>query len=288
MMVCWEFQILIFYILFLLLDTDKKIKTQDSGHPAAEQQREQPQQNATTSDNNMKISYIIISLITAFCMFHSVLCRQTSNRLYTRLFSAAAYDDFGHRVLSESVVFPAKGEKAWRKIIRKEVMLPNKKTFNFDVLSQGHPSILVFVWDTKTKTTTLIKEYQPGPNSVLYGTVAGMYESNKHDSPLQCAQYELEEEAHLTSNTWIPLLQDAELAIPFDKYSDNKFYMYLALDCSKVPNPRSLDEAEYIVIENSVTYLKLLDIIKSGKMNVASSFAALLALQKLKEDNLLT
>jgi hypothetical protein len=49
-----------------------------------------------------------------------------------------------------------------------------------------------------------------------------------------------------------------------------------------------LDEAEYIVIENSVSYPKLLDIIRSGKMNVASSFAALLALQKLKEDNLLT
>jgi hypothetical protein len=63
--------------------------------------------------------------------------------------------------------------------------------------------IQVFPWDSKTKTTTLLREYQPGPNAVLYGTVAGMFEKDKHQDPLECAQFELEEEAHLETTQWV-------------------------------------------------------------------------------------
>lgn len=57
---------------------------------------------------------------------------------------------------------------------------------------------------------------------MMYGTVAGMFEIDKHEDPLQCAQYELEEEAHLETKNWIPLLRTSHTSIPFDKYSDNR------------------------------------------------------------------
>lgn len=49
----------------------------------------------------------------------------------------------------------------------------------------------VLVWHTQTKTLTLIKEFAPGREEVAHGVVAGMYEKNKHDSPLQAAKYEV-------------------------------------------------------------------------------------------------
>ena len=163
--------------------------------------------------------------------------------------------------------------------------MPNERVFQFDILSQGNPSVVVFVFDTKRKTTTLLKEYQPGPNQFLYGTVAGMYESSngKHANALQCAQYELEEEANLRCERWIPLLNDEHTSIPFDKYSDNRFFLFLALDCQSVENPRGRDEGEFIDVEHGVSKERLLDIIYRGKINVASSFCILLGIRKLEE-----
>lgn len=49
----------------------------------------------------------------------------------------------------------------------------------------------VFVWHTQTKTLTLIKEFAPGREEVAHGVVAGMYEKNKHASPLEAAKFEV-------------------------------------------------------------------------------------------------
>lgn len=49
----------------------------------------------------------------------------------------------------------------------------------------------VFVWHTETQTLTLIKEFAPGREEVAHGVVAGMYEKDKHDSPLQAAKHEV-------------------------------------------------------------------------------------------------
>lgn len=187
-------------------------------------------------------------------------------------------DDFNKfQKVNDDVVF-----SGWRKIIRRKLQLPNGIIKDFDILSTA-TSIVVFTWDTKTKTTTLIQEYHPGIEKALYGTVAGMYEEGKHDDPLQCAMYELEEEAHLESKNWIPLLNDEQSTVSLDKYSDNKFYAYLAIDCKEVSNPRDIDPEEYITIKNSINYKKLMQLITSGKMNILSSYASLMAINKLKD-----
>lgn len=55
----------------------------------------------------------------------------------------------------------------------------------------------VLVWHTETKTLTLIKEFAPGREAVAHGVVAGVYEKNKHDSPLQAAKFEVSINARL-------------------------------------------------------------------------------------------
>jgi hypothetical protein len=110
-----------------------------------------------------------------------------------------------------------------------------------------------------------------------------MYEENKHKDPLECCKFELEEEAHLESTTWIPLLHDESSTVSLDKYSDNKFYAYLAIDCKKVNSPRPIDEEEYIKIKPNITYGQLMKLISSGQMNVLSSYASLMAIKKLTD-----
>jgi len=110
-----------------------------------------------------------------------------------------------------------------------------------------------------------------------------MYEEDKHSDPLECCKFELNEEAHLESHTWIPLLSDENSTVSLDKYSDNKFYAYLAIDCKKVMSPRPIDEEEYIKIKPNINYRQLLKLISSGQMNVLSSYASLMAINKLTE-----
>ena len=118
---------------------------------------------------------------------------------------------------------------------------------------------------------------------MMYGAVAGMFESKKHSNPLECAKCELEEEAQLKTENWIPLLKDENTNVPFEKYSDNRFHPYLAIDCESVENPRPMDDEEYIVVKRGVTYDQLMELISTGKLNVISSYTALMGIRKLTE-----
>jgi hypothetical protein len=116
---------------------------------------------------------------------------------------------------------------------------------------------------------------------MLHGTVAGIYEAEKHDSLMSCARFELEEEAQLRSDHWVPLL-DSDKAVPFDKYADTVFHPFLALDCTPVLNPRPLDDEEYIVIERGVGYKRIMELICDGSMNVPCGYVCMLAFEKLR------
>lgn len=180
--------------------------------------------------------------------------------------------------LHEEVIFTG-----YRKVLRRDILLPNGKIANFDVLHQKHLSVVVFVWDSASATGTLVREYHPGPERFLYGTVAGMCETGKHDSAIQAAKFELEEEAHLQTDQWYPLLQEVGTMMPLDKYSNNNFLPFLALDCHHVANPREVDDEEIISIHHNVTYNQMMRLIKTGNMNVVSAYTIMLGFQKLLE-----
>lgn len=184
-------------------------------------------------------------------------------------------------VVSEKMVYDG-----WRKVVKKEIIFPNKKSVIFDVIT-NQPAVSVFVWDSKSATATLIQEFHPGVEKLMFGVVAGGFEDHKHSSLLKCAVLELEEEAHLSTNTWIPLLQSGEDnhqgGVPFEKYANQFIHPYLALDCEKVSNPKPIDAEEYIVIHEKVTYRRIMEMIGKGEMNTLSAYTSLLAFNKLRE-----
>ena len=58
---------------------------------------------------------------------------------------------------------------------------------------------------------------------------------------------------------------------------------YLVIDPHHVPNPRPLDDEEDIEIVRGITVEEIMQMIREGDMNLVGGWAALLALNKLRE-----
>lgn len=124
--------------------------------------------------------------------------------------------------------------------------------------TQPGSSVMVFIWNSTSQTTTLIEEYAPGPLDVICGPVAGGCEDHKHKDHFEAARHELEEEerggihmdrsgrytpvnlttsraklktkqAELVGGTWHLLLESEETTAVADKYSTAPFRFYLVV-----------------------------------------------------------
>eukprot|EP00871_Galdieria_phlegrea_P003493 jgi/Galph1/4144/GphlegSOOS_G2826.1 len=149
-------------------------------------------------------------------------------------------------------------------IYKRKVQFPNNQQHDFHVM--GHPgsnfsSALVFPFHASTKTVTLLKEYHPGSNNLLYCFPAGLFDPKKHQTILDTAKAELNEE---------------------DKYARNRMYMFLAFDCKPVQDFDERDEEEYIEIISHVDIPSLHGLASSGQMSLASTCLAWLGIEKLK------
>ena len=71
------------------------------------------------------------------------------------------------KVVNEKVVF-----SGYRNILRRDVILPTGKNVSYDIVHQEFPSIVVVNWDTATATCTLIKEYHPGPQVLIFVSIS--------------------------------------------------------------------------------------------------------------------
>eukprot|EP00970_Alexandrium_tamarense_P010169 scaffold2045_cov203-Alexandrium_tamarense.AAC.32 len=120
----------------------------------------------------------------------------------------------------------------WRKVIRRTVSSPIRhhphhydtydrqhKTIEFDVIDQNHDTngaVIIFAWNSTSKTATIVREYMPGCHRVLGGLAAGLVENAKHASgdgeieedSLVAARFELEEECHLAGGKWFRLTEN--------------------------------------------------------------------------------
>lgn len=80
---------------------------------------------------------------------------------------------------------------------------------DFDIIDQNHGTdgaVIIFAWNSTSKTATIVREYMPGCHRVLGGLAAGLVEEDKHTSDgspdfsggeersLVAARCELEEE----------------------------------------------------------------------------------------------
>lgn len=150
---------------------------------------------------------------------------------------------------------------------------------------KGAGASIVFAWDSKSKTATIIKEYNPGCDKILAGLAAGIVEVDKHGSDYDiAARHELEEECHLSGGTWYRLLNN-DASIAMDKYVVTQIVAYLVIDPVKVEHPKPLDEEEDIEIVQGVRVEEIMEMIRAGEMNCIGGFASLLAIEKLRSLN---
>lgn len=182
----------------------------------------------------------------------------------------------------------------WRRVVRRTVQrrryLPDDTTdvLQFDIVDmpRKNGAVIIFAWNTTSKTATIIREYMPGPHRTLSGLAAGIVEDEtKHSSSLIAAQYELEEECHLTNGTWYRLTSHESVSIPMDKYVSTEITPYLVINPEHVTNraPRPLDNEEDITIVHGVTPAEIVKMIYEGEFNIVGGWASLLALEKLRE-----
>jgi len=162
---------------------------------------------------------------------------------------------------------------------------------DFDIIDQNHGTngaVIVFAWNSTSKTATIVREYMPGCHRVLGGLAAGLVEDEKHTSEgnegknLVAAQCELEEECHLAGGRWYRLTEEG-ISVPMDKYVVTEITPYLVIDPHHVANPRPLDDEEDIEIVSGVSPAEIMRMIREGDMNLVGGWGALLALEKLRE-----
>ena len=191
--------------------------------------------------------------------------------------TSPASEPSGFEIIDEKIVY-----SGWRTILQRKVRMRNGKVVDFDLVGvkTGEGAVLVFAWDTKSKTATVIREYMPASNRILWGLAAGLIEEKHgHDTEL-AARHELEEECHLKGGKWIPLLtQPAAM----DKYATTVIQCYLVIDPEPEMNPKPLDDEEDIEIISGVTIPKILSYVKDGEMNLVGGYGSLLAIEKLRE-----
>lgn len=189
-----------------------------------------------------------------------------------------------HHLLSESVLF----EGNWRSLLNRRVQFPSGAQADFEIVSQKgtDQAVLIFVWDSMTKTTTMVREFMPASDGMKVGLAAGVVDE-KHtngggeDSILMAAQFELEEECQLTGGKWYPLVAN----ILMDKYSTTRLSVYLVIDPIPVDSAsaRPRDELEEgMQILPRVSIDQLLAWIDEGQTTVVGSWACLLALRRLR------
>ena len=101
-----------------------------------------------------------LSLLRVSCLLARLLlvCPHSSGR------GRSEVSRHDYRTLNETVLF----EGRFRSMVRRRVLMPDASTVvDFDVVLQKSASVLVFVWDRSSATTTLIQEYHPGIDRMM-------------------------------------------------------------------------------------------------------------------------
>ena len=195
--------------------------------------------------------------------------------------SRAFYRPHDYDIVREEVLY-----EGWRKVIRRTVQSPKMtRHIEFDVIDQTHSTggaVIIFAWNSTSKSATIIREYMPGCHRVLGGLAAGLVEEKHGGSEEAAARHELEEECHLAGGTWYRLINE-NVSVPMDKYVQTEIVPYLVVDPHHVPNPKPIDEEEDIEIVSGVSAEEIMQMVKKGDMNLVGGWGALLALVKLRE-----
>jgi hypothetical protein len=177
--------------------------------------------------------------------------------------------------------------KRYLTLQNRTVKFPNGKIIEWDVV--GHSTkhlpnfVVVFPFDLKTKTTTLIQEYCQGTNELLYTFASGGFDYGKHKTLEDCIRAEMSEEVNLKGGEIVNLLPEGHEGISEVKWCVNKFWPVLVIDPKIDHNPLPKDYEEYIIVHRNVSLERLEELILEGKLLLPSVQTAYIGIKKLKE-----
>lgn len=163
-------------------------------------------------------------------------------------------------ILSDTILY-----KNWRTLINRTIQVqPTNQIIYYEIVGQKNEqydhAVLIFCWNTTSKTITMITEYMPSVHQIMYSLAAGTVEIDKHsnssgnissdydDIPFIAAQHELEEECHLVGGNWYKLTPSS--GVVMDKYTCTRLHVYLVLDAHSI-SPETAATSSYNNIDNN-------------------------------------
>lgn len=154
------------------------------------------------------------------------------------------------------------------KLYEDEVRLPNDKTSSrIYIKHEGASAVLPITKDGKI---ILINQYRYPIQQEIIEVPAGKKDFPDEDGK-DCVLRELEEETGLTSKK-ITKIQDFHSCIG---YSSELIELFIAEDCTKVENPKTGDDDEFIeIMELSLSEVE--DLVKEGKVTDSKTLVLLL------------
>ncbi len=156
---------------------------------------------------------------------------------------------------------------SWKSIslIEEDVQLPTGKLITHTTIV--HPGAAVILPITSDNTIILVNQFRPSLNKWLLELPAGTIEAN--ESPINCAQRELEEETGYSSTNFIELGQFTPLA----GFCDEIQHLFIATNLTKTAR-LNCDDDEII----EVLSLSIQDVeqkIKDGEITDSKTIACL-------------
>lgn len=142
----------------------------------------------------------------------------------------------------------------YRKMLNREFILPNGKTYDFDIKHEG-PAVCILPV-TKQKTIIVAAQFRPGPEKMLNELPGGGVDNG--ESAQEAAERELlEETGYQGTVTFIGTCYD-------DAYSTMLRHCFVATDCVKIQEPQ-LDEKEFVSV-HELSLEEFRKLLRSGEM----------------------
>lgn len=186
------------------------------------------------------------------------------------------------RKLSDKVVY-----SRYARVYNRILLFEDGKQYEFDVWGRNWRNesfgvVTVIPFDVKTKTFTLVREYNIAHEKFIYTWPQGQFERAKHKTALEAAKSELGEEARLKCGNWHMLI---DACMPQDKYQRECVYVYLCMESAQGYGGR--DEEERIEVVKGVTTEQVRMLGHVGVMQSNNVAAGYMGIDKLKRMRLL-
>ncbi len=149
-------------------------------------------------------------------------------------------------------------------IDQEDVTLENGVRIKMEIIR--HPGAAAIVALTDNEEILLLRQYRHAVGGFIWEIPAGT--NSENETPLICAQRELQEETGYAADRW----EELGDITPLPGYSDERIHLFLAQDLKETVQHLDADE---VLTVHKVPYRKVLEMIRLGQIKDAKTLSAL-------------